>query len=222
MNDNIKRWKEKYNEWRNNHDFTVYENRDKIDDAIVKKLESLLDEQEKNLLSQPKHKSIGFPSLDSVKELVDINKWFTSPIGIEKTYDVIKELLNTSPKETQQEQPKCTCGHSKEAPCRVCIDKIIDKILNEPPKEQHTDKGDLNRKLGGGSYKCPKCGKTSYGSVQHHCPLDKAQQPQEIPKKVERLPNEIRYTHRTTEIMYHKINDIIDYLNTITGRENNG
>jgi len=36
------------------------------------------------------------PSLDEVKKLVDVNSYFTSPIGIEKTYEAIKKLGNFS------------------------------------------------------------------------------------------------------------------------------
>jgi hypothetical protein len=41
-----KMWRDKYNEWKNNHDFTKYKNRDEIDEVIVNKLSTMSDEME--------------------------------------------------------------------------------------------------------------------------------------------------------------------------------
>lgn len=40
------RWKTKYNEWKASHDWDQYKDRDSIEQAIVDKLEELLNEQE--------------------------------------------------------------------------------------------------------------------------------------------------------------------------------
>jgi len=44
-------WRDEYNEWKNNHDFTKYKNRDEIDEVIVNKLANMLDEMEKQFTS---------------------------------------------------------------------------------------------------------------------------------------------------------------------------
>ena len=42
-------WREKYNIWKNNHDFKKYKTRDEIDEVIVNQLSKMLDEMENKL-----------------------------------------------------------------------------------------------------------------------------------------------------------------------------
>ena len=41
----MKKWRKNFNNWRDNHNFKQYSSKSQIDDAIVNKLESLLDDQ---------------------------------------------------------------------------------------------------------------------------------------------------------------------------------
>jgi len=53
-------WREKYNIWKNNHDFKKYRTRDEIDEVIVNQLSKMLDEMENKLetLAQQTHQDI--------------------------------------------------------------------------------------------------------------------------------------------------------------------
>ena len=44
-------WRDEYNEWKKQHDFKVYKTRDKIDEVIVDKLATMLDDMEQKLTS---------------------------------------------------------------------------------------------------------------------------------------------------------------------------
>jgi hypothetical protein len=109
-------WRKEYDEWRNSHDFKQYKFKEQIDNAIVEKLESMLNNQEDSIVE----------NTQELARIIDMNS------KIEKEYDNICSMFKKM-KNALLEIKKIPFVKYITGPLglRDYKNKIIDDVLNE-------------------------------------------------------------------------------------------